>query len=168
MLSFRTFSVLPFSFLVLASFPNRCIAPQTGQEPSTTERQALATQRLEKRLAVWQKRLELGDWKISLIMTHRSDLRSGTLGDIRWDLEEKAARIKILDPNEYEMPFEAAFSDMEFTLVHELIHLELASLPRTDESRQDEEYAVNRMADALLQLDHRQPAKPNVAAFLAP
>jgi hypothetical protein len=106
-----------------------------------------------KRLGVWQDRLQLGDWKISIIMSLRSDLRPGTLGNIRWDMDAKTARIRVLGANEYQMPFEAAYQDMEFTLVHELIHLELASLPRNDTSRGDEEYAVNRMADALLQLD---------------
>jgi hypothetical protein len=106
-----------------------------------------------KRLGVWQDRLELGDWKISVVMSRRSDLRPGTLGNIRWDMDDKTARIRVLGANEYQMPFEAAYQDMEFTLVHELIHLELASLPRSDASRGDEEYAVNRMADALLQLD---------------
>jgi hypothetical protein len=45
---------------------------------------------------------------------------------------------------------------MEFTLVHELIHLELASLPRSDASRTDEEHAVNHMAEALLRLDRHE------------
>ncbi|MBV9396618.1 MAG: hypothetical protein JO062_01475 [Bryobacterales bacterium] len=116
---------------------------------------------------MWQNRLELSDWKISLITVHRGELSPGTLGNVRWNLDEKTARVKVLNANDYELPFEAAFSDMEFTLVHELIHLELASLPRTDESRVDEEGAVNRMADALLQLDHRESAKANVTAFLA-
>jgi hypothetical protein len=49
---------------------------------------------------------------------------------------------------------------MEFTMVHELIHLELASLPRTDASRRDEEAAVDRMAGALLRLD-RPDIQPN-------
>ena len=43
--------------------------------------------------------------------------------------------------------------DMEFTVVHELIHLQLSSLPRSEASRSDEEHAVNRITDALLKLD---------------
>jgi hypothetical protein len=46
--------------------------------------------------------------------------------------------------------------DMEFTVVHELIHLELSSLPRSEASRRDEEYAVNQIADALLALDRKK------------
>jgi hypothetical protein len=42
---------------------------------------------------------------------------------------------------------------MELTIVHELVHLELASLPRSEASRSTEEHAVNGIADALLALD---------------
>jgi hypothetical protein len=45
---------------------------------------------------------------------------------------------------------------MEFTVVHELIHLELSSLPHSEASRRVEEHAVNRLADALLKLDRKQ------------
>jgi hypothetical protein len=45
--------------------------------------------------------------------------------------------------------------DMEFTIVHELIHLQLSSLPRSEASRSAEELAVNRIAEALLKLDRR-------------
>jgi hypothetical protein len=42
--------------------------------------------------------------------------------------------------------------DMEFTIVHEMVHLELASLPRSEASRRVEEHAVNEIATALLKL----------------
>ena len=45
---------------------------------------------------------------------------------------------------------------MEFTLVHELIHLELSSLPRSEASRRVEEHAVNNLTDALLRLDRQK------------
>ena len=151
--SFPSLAFVPLTCFGLLTFPCRSNAPETPPEPSATERVRLADQRLSKRLTVWQDRLDLRDWKISLVQSRRADLRPGTLGNIRWDEENKTARIRVLDANEYPAPFEAAYSDMEFTLVHELIHLELASLPRTDESRGDEEYAVNHMAAALLRLD---------------
>jgi hypothetical protein len=49
----------------------------------------------------------------------------------------------------------AALTAMEDTIVHELIHLELASLPTTDTSRSDEEFAVNHLAEGLLELDRK-------------
>jgi hypothetical protein len=56
---------------------------------------------------------------------------------------------------------------MEMTLVHELVHLELSSLPRSAASRREEEFAVNRIADALVQLDRRQAGLPATAGTTA-
>jgi hypothetical protein len=61
--------------------------------------------------------------------------------------------IRVLDASDYRMPYREMLDDMEFTVVHELIHLELSSLPRSEASRRDEEHAVNQIADALLKLD---------------
>jgi hypothetical protein len=80
-----------------------------------------------------------------------------TLGNIHWDRTQKTAVIRVLDPADYHLPFEAMLQDLEFTMVHELIHLEmspvLSDLQRTDANRMEEEHAVNQMADALLKLD---------------
>ena len=116
------------------------------------QRELLAKQYLSKRLSTWQQRLQLEGWKVSIVMSHRSDLRAGTLGNIHWDADTKTAKIRVLDATDYPRPFQSALSDMEFTMVHELLHLELAALPKNDDSRGDEEAAVNRMATALLQL----------------
>jgi hypothetical protein len=109
-----------------------------------------------ERLAVWQQRLKLEDWKISILMAHPTDLKPKTLGNIHWDADKKAAVIRVLDPSDYRLGCRDMLDDMEFTVVHELIHLELSSLPRSDASRRDEEYAVNQIAEALLKLDRRQ------------
>jgi len=47
-------------------------------------------------------------------------------------------------------------NDTELTIVHELVHLELASLPRTEASRSSEEHAVNGIAEALVALDRKK------------
>ncbi len=109
-----------------------------------------------ERLAVWQQRLKLEDWKISVIMSHPSDLKPKTLGNIHWDADKKSAVIRVLDASDYQMGCRDMLDDMEFTVVHELIHLELSSLPRSEASRRDEEYAVNQITDALLHLDRRK------------
>lgn len=136
-----------------------CVAPQTPKEPPANEREPIAETYLRQRLALWQDRLKLGDWKISVIQSHPRNLRPGTLGNIHWDADQETAVIRVLDASDYQMPLRAALKDMEFTVVHELIHLELSSLTRNFKSRSEESYsgeeqAVNRMADALLQVDH--------------
>ena len=62
--------------------------------------------------------------------------------------------------------------DIEFTVVHELIHLELSpvlsALQRNDANRREEEHAVNHMAEALLELDRaNRAAKASEAAPIA-
>lgn len=63
---------------------------------------------------------------------------------------------RVLDASDYKMPAQAALKDMQFTVVHELIHLELSSLTRDEASRSEEEHAVNHMAEALLELDRER------------
>lgn len=108
---------------------------------------------IQEKLAVWQQRLKLEDWRISVAMTRRDNLKPKTLGGIRWDKRKKSAAMAVLDPSEYRLPFREMLDDMEFTIVHELVHLELASLPRSEASRSSEEHAVNQITDALLRLD---------------
>lgn len=111
---------------------------------------------LNERLTVWQQCLSLDDWKISIAMTRRSELKPKTRGQIKWDKDRKSAVIAVLDASDYELPTAEMLTDMEFTVVHELVHLELASLPRSEASRSSEEHAVNRIAEALLRLNRQK------------
>jgi len=111
---------------------------------------------VDARLAVWQERLQLADWNISVVMTRRSDLKAKTLGGIRWDKNKRTASMAVMHVADYSMSCEAMLADMEFTIVHELVHLELASLPKSEASRSNEEFAVNRIAYALLKVHHKE------------
>jgi hypothetical protein len=156
--------------LLLGAFAGRCLAPETPREPRLSERGPLAENYLRRRLALWQKRLKLQDWTITLVMSHPGDLRRGTLGNLHWDLEKKTARIRVLDASDYQMPFSATLKDMELTVVHELTHLELSALTgnfksRSEESVRDEENAVNSLSGAMMQLDDEdEPARLRDAA----
>jgi hypothetical protein len=86
-------------------------------------------------------------------MSGRPSLKPGTLGGIRWDKRRKSAGIAILNSSEYQLPFCEMLDDMEFTIVHELLHLQLSSLPRSEASRRPEEIAVNHIAEALVELE---------------
>jgi hypothetical protein len=118
---------------------------------------------IEGRLAFWQQRLNLADWTISVIMSRAGDLKPRTLGNIHWDAAKKTAVIRVLEASDYPVPCHKALPDMELTLVHELVHLELSSLPRSPASRHEEELAVNRIADALLRLDRESANLPAAA-----
>lgn len=120
------------------------------------EQAQLAERFVNERLSVWTKRLNLEDWQISVMLTRRDDLKANTLGGIRWDKGKKSAVVKVQDPSDYRLPFVEMLDDMELTIVHELVHLELSSLPRSEASRSTEERAVNGIAGALLRLDRQR------------
>jgi hypothetical protein len=150
------------SFVLLLGFCRSvCLAPQTPPEPNLAERRRLAEQYVHEKLPFWQKRLALEAWNVSIFAVRTSDLRPGTLGNIHWDRDKRTAVIRVLDASDYRMPLRATLNDLEFTIVHELIHLELVSLPRSEASRSDEEYAVNNLAAALLKFERAktQPAR---------
>ena len=149
------FRIALFSLVFLLSCSGFLRADQTV--PSTTqERAEIAFSYVNERLSVWQQRLNLQDWKISIVMAHQSELKPKTLGNIHWESDRKTAVIRVLDASDYKMPFREMLDDMEFTVVHELIHLELSSLSRSDASRREEEHAVNQITDALLKLDRKK------------
>jgi hypothetical protein len=132
----------------------------SAPEPTPRERTLMAESYSTEKLWEWQKRLNLEDWKISLLVVRFTDLKPRTLGNIHWDGEKKTAVIRVLDPADYKLPMRAMLNDMEFTVVHELIHLELSPvlspLQRNDANRMEEEHAVNHMAQALLDLDRHK------------
>lgn len=148
-----------FLLLLFGSIPGTA---QTPPEPESarTERSLLAERFASEKVWGWQKRLNLRDWDVKVVVLRTTGLKPNTLGNIHWDREKKTAVIAVLDPADYRMPMEAMLKDIEFTVVHELIHLEMApvlsDLKRTDANRMEEEHAVNHMAEALLKLDRGQ------------
>jgi len=140
-----------------------CAVVSCAQEVAKTspKDQTLRAQSfVSERLWVWQKRLGLQEWKISVVMSPSRDLQSKTVGNIHWELDKKTAVIHILDPADYRLPFPEMLKDMEFTVVHELVHLDMApvlsELQRSDANRREEEHAVNHMVEALLKLDRQR------------
>ena len=152
--------VVIMSLLFLAGLSWTGFAPARASDieapPSYHEKQAMAESFLLQKLAVWQGRLSLQDWKITVKLARTSELKPKTLGNIHWDQDTKSAEIRVLDVADYKLAPKEMLEDMEFTIVHELIHLQLSSLPRSEASRRAEERAVNQIADALLKLDRKK------------
>jgi hypothetical protein len=125
-------------------------------EPPLNEYAPRAQEFVDAKLALWQQRLKLDGWRISVVMARETNLPPKAMGGIRWDKRKKSAVIWVLDPSDYRLPFREMLDDMELTVVHELVHLDLASLPHSQASRGSEEQAVNGIAQAMLGLDHRK------------
>jgi hypothetical protein len=164
---FRTSAGFRRSLSKLLFAANAC-ALFFGAELPDAQPRFSAAPWLKERADLWKHRLKLTDWSVSVRLTPESELRPGTLGKIRWDSETKSAVISVLDTSAGKPVDIGVLRGMEDTLVHELIHLDLASLPRDDSSRTAEEYAVNRVAEALLELDRKDATSPQILTTAAP
>jgi hypothetical protein len=101
----------------------------------------------------WQTRLRLDDWKIETRIVRASQLKPDTLGNLKWNSISRTAVIKVLSPLDYDIPAADVPDDIEYTILHELVHLQLSVLPRDSNRREVEEIVVNKISDALMQLD---------------
>lgn len=122
----------------------------TPPTPAALERASIAQEFVGRTLHVWQNRLGFGDWDIHVDLVRSTALEPRTLGNSHWDTNLKRDTIDVLSPYDYTLSTPEMLKDMEVTIVHELVHLELATLPRSDATKGEEEQAVVRITSALL------------------
>lgn len=103
---------------------------------------------LEKQLRNWQKRMGLEEWNISVQLVRKSALDKDTWGNAEWDPDNKSGVISVLDPQDYNLKGTELRRDMECTIVHELVHIQVAPLEARDPDAQEQ--VVNRIMTALL------------------
>ncbi len=113
----------------------------------------------------WQKRLDLLDWHVAVQIVRASDLKPDTLGNLRWNSGSKTATIRVLNPADYDLAPADIPSDIEYTIVHELIHLNLAGLPHSGASPVTEERVVNKISEALFALEKGGSYRPRNAVI---
>ena len=130
----------------------KAVASETGKTIDPKQREAIADAFVKEKMRIWQQRLNLADWNIRVKLVRARQLEANTLGNVHWDLDAKEATVGVLSTYDYKLPFQAMLDDMEVTVVHELVHIQLASLPRSTASRGQEEHAVTELTRALLQL----------------
>src|SRR5580692_5615257 len=104
---FILFSTLAGVLLFAQSAPDK-----SGDD--SADREVKANIYTHEIAAYWQRRLQLQDWTVTVLMSRRDDLRPGTLGNIHWDADNKTATIHVLDVSDYTMPYNDALKDMEF------------------------------------------------------
>ena len=131
---------------VIGSLTGANTGTATAPSPAIVESREFVREFVAEKLKLWQQNLKLGEWQISWSTAQRSDLKPHTVGQIHWDNPRKCwdnprkcldnprkcAAILVLDPADYRMPFKAMLDDMELTIIHELVHLKLTSLPHSE------------------------------------
>jgi hypothetical protein len=104
--------------------------------------------RLERQMKFWQKRLGLEDWSIALRLVRQDQLDRNAWGTAEWDPDRKTGLISVLDPRDYNLRRSDLKLDMECTIVHELVHIQVSPLDARDEVVREE--VVNKIMAALM------------------
>lgn len=115
--------------------------------------------RLSERLAFWQRQLRLQDWEITAELANVHEVGSRcALSNVNPSCKE--ARIRILAVAEWPVPSErVGLWDLEYFLIHELVHLHLNAWRGPAESDgdsmeyQQKEGAIDLIAGALWRLE---------------
>lgn len=135
--------------------------------PEAKPKAAISDTQIASWVKVWQKRLRMEDWKIEAHIVRSTELKPDTLGNLKWNSINHTAIIKVLNPMDYDIPPADIPEDIEYTVLHELIHLQLSALPRDLNRKDIEESVVNKIGDALMQFERgdgfharSQPVQP--------
>ncbi len=104
--------------------------------------------RLDRQMKVWQKRLGLEDWNLALRVVRQSEIDRNSWGAAEWDPVAKTGLISVLDPRDYNLKGGELRLDMECTIVHELVHIQVSPLAAHDEGQREE--VVNKIMVALM------------------
>ena len=103
---------------------------------------------LDQKLKSWQRRLGMDDWRLTIRLVRQKELDKNTWGNAEWDPTVRTGTISVLDPADYNLKGGELRLDMECTIVHELVHIQVSPFDAPDELMREE--VVNRIMTALL------------------
>jgi len=103
---------------------------------------------LDRQLKTWQRRLGMDDWRLTIRLVRQNDLDKNTWGNAEWDPHGKTGTISVLDPADYNLSGADLKLDMECTIVHELVHIQVGPFDAPNENMRED--VVNRIMTALL------------------
>jgi hypothetical protein len=104
--------------------------------------------RLDRQMRVWQKRLGLEEWNLSVHVVRQAEIDKNAWGTAEWDPESKTGVINVLDPRDYNLKGGELRLDMECTIVHELVHVQVSPLEAPNAHAREE--VVNKIMTAVL------------------
>ena len=112
---------------------------------------------LDALLYKWQARLRLLDWDIKAKFVPLNELDHETEAHIAYDIYHSEAVISLLHPEQADLLGQKLHEyDVDFSLVHELVHLRLADVSDPESGiSEHEERAVNMIARAFVEADRR-------------
>jgi hypothetical protein len=114
---------------------------------------------LERLASKWQPRLRLADWLVTATLTRYFDMDGDdSVGEADTRVERKIATIRILDPVDFDADMPLHDTDVEHTLVHELLHLHFAPFQAKEGTAEQiaQEQAIDALAWSLVTLDREK------------
>lgn len=90
----------------------------------------------------------MDDWRLTIRLVRQNSLDKNTWGNAEWDPRDKTGTIHLLDPADYNLRGADLRLDMECTIVHELVHIQVSSFDAPDENVRED--VVNHIMAALL------------------
>lgn len=126
-------------------------------------------QLLKDRCKVWQEKLRLQDWNVTLELRRKHEMADpNSIGCIRIFEEGKDAKIHLLSPVDL-VTVEECFIDHEelnydITLVHELLHLHFHPFAEDDATQKGiaQEQAINILSRSIVSAYQSSVVKPVV------
>ena len=114
----------------------------------------MTTDEIASKVALWQGRLRMQDWRFEVAVGRRSkaptSLGPGCAGCARWDTHERLAYIYLVEADDLG-DLDAPYLDMERTLLHEMVHVLFAmAASQDDQQGPGWEQAINAVVDALM------------------
>ena len=88
------------------------------------------------------------EWRLTVRLVRQWNLDKNTWGNAEWDPDAKTGVIKVLDPRDYNLHGGELKLDMECTIVHELVHIQVGPFDAPSENVRED--VVNRIMTALL------------------
>ena len=104
--------------------------------------------RLDRQMKSWQRRLGLEDWSLTLRLVRQSEIDRNSWGTAEWDPDARTGVINVLDPRDYNLKGGDLKLDMECTIVHELVHIQVSPLGGLNDGAREE--VVNKLMAALI------------------
>jgi hypothetical protein len=90
----------------------------------------------------------MDEWRLTVRLVRQKDLDKNTWGHAEWDPDGKTGTISVLDPVDYNLKGGDLKLDMECTIVHELVHIQVSPFDAPNENVRED--VVNRIMTALL------------------
>src|SRR4051812_16327880 len=86
--------IVPAVLLLAGCITSGFAQSESDDAPPASDRALIVERFAAEKLWSWQRRLNLKDWDITIVVSPAGALKKNTVGNIRWDRDKKTAVIR--------------------------------------------------------------------------